>query len=160
MNKSTMPSAFVLACLLAGCAGAPPAPAASDAAPPPPANAFEAAFAAKPDVRPIRWGGWIETLTPGTGASPGVDDKVTVNYRGTLTDGTEFDSSAKHGGPATFSRWSVIPCWTNGLPMMKVGEKARLVCPAAAAYGAAGSPPLVPGGATLVFEIELLSVAK
>ncbi len=125
-----------------------------------PANAFEEAFAKEDGVRPVTWGGWIKTMTPGSGESPTADNVVTVNYRGTLTDGTEFDSSYKHGEPATFSLRNVIPCWTNGVPMMKTGEKAKFVCPAYAAYGEKGSPPSIPGGATLVFEIELLRIVK
>ncbi len=125
-----------------------------------PGNPFEAAFVAEPGVRPVTWGGWIQTLTPGTGAMPNADNVVKVNYRGTLTDGTEFDSSYKRSAPATFSLRNVIPCWTNGVPMMKVGGKAKLVCPPSAAYGDAGSPPLIAGGATLVFEIELLDIVK
>jgi FKBP-type peptidyl-prolyl cis-trans isomerase FkpA len=125
-----------------------------------PANAFEEAFAKEDGVRPITWGGWIKTVAAGSGSSPNADNVVTVNYRGTLTDGTEFDSSYKRSKPATFSLRNVVPCWTNGVPMMKVGEKAKLVCPASAAYGAAGSPPSIPGGATLVFEIELLEIVK
>jgi FKBP-type peptidyl-prolyl cis-trans isomerase FkpA len=125
-----------------------------------PGSAFEEAFVKEVGVRPITWGGWIKTLTPGTGASPNADNVVSVNYRGTLTDGTEFDSSYKRGRSASFSLRNVISCWTNGVPMMKVGEKAKLVCPAAAAYGDRGSPPLVPGGATLVFEIELLDIVR
>jgi FKBP-type peptidyl-prolyl cis-trans isomerase FkpA len=136
----------------------PPAETAS--ATPKPANAFEEAFAREPGVQPITWGGWIKTMTAGTGASPNADNIVKVNYRGTLTDGTEFDSSYKRNQPATFSLRNVIPCWTNGVPMMKVGEKAKFVCPAYAAYGNAGSPPLIPGGATLVFEIELLDIVR
>jgi FKBP-type peptidyl-prolyl cis-trans isomerase FkpA len=125
-----------------------------------PANPFEEAFAHEDGARPITWGGWIKTITPGTGANPNADNVVKVNYRGTLTDGTEFDSSYKRGKPATFSLRNVIPCWTNGVPMMKVGEKAKFVCPSASAYGDAGSPPMIPGGATLVFEIELLDVVR
>jgi FKBP-type peptidyl-prolyl cis-trans isomerase FkpA len=125
-----------------------------------PANAFEEAFSREDGVRPITWGGWIKTTVPGTGASPNADNVVKVNYRGTLPDGTEFDSSYKRSAPATFSLRAVVPCWTNGVPMMKVGETAKLVCPASAAYGAAGAPPLVPGGATLVFEIELLAIVR
>ncbi|MFI5362978.1 MAG: FKBP-type peptidyl-prolyl cis-trans isomerase [Elusimicrobiota bacterium] len=125
-----------------------------------PANPYEEGFSREDGARPITWGGWIKTLTAGTGAAPNADNVVKVNYRGALTDGTEFDSSSKHGGPATFSLRNVVPCWTNGVPMMKVGEKAELVCPAASAYGDRGSPPLVPGGATLVFEIELLDIVK
>jgi len=125
-----------------------------------PSNAFEAAFVREDGVRPITWGGWIQTLRAGAGASPNADSVVTVNYRGSLTDGTEFDSSFKRGQPATFSLRKVVSCWTNGVPMMTVGEKAKLVCPASSAYGDAGSPPLVPGGATLVFEIELLGIVQ
>jgi len=153
--------------LLAGLACAACAPVSETAGPPgdqefhrPPANAFEEAFAREDGVQPIRWGGWMKTLTAGTGASPGVDDKVVVNYRGALTDGTEFDSSYARGQPATFPLTGVIPCWTNGVMMMKVGGKAEFVCPSASAYGDAGSPPKIPGGATLVFEIELLDVVR
>jgi FKBP-type peptidyl-prolyl cis-trans isomerase FkpA len=98
------------------------------------------------------------TLKPGTGASPKATDVVQVGYRGTLTDGTEFDSSAKHGGPAQFQVNGVIPCWTEAVQKMKVGEQARLVCPSEIAYGDAGRPPVIPGGATLVFEVELLGI--
>jgi FKBP-type peptidyl-prolyl cis-trans isomerase FkpA len=83
---------------------------------------------------------------------------VKVNYRGTLPDGTEFDSSYKRNEPASFPLNRVIPCWTEGVQMMKVGGKARLTCPSAIAYGDAGSPPAIPPGATLIFEIELLGI--
>lgn len=124
----------------------------------PPKNSFEESFSKEDGVRAIRWAGWIKTLTPGTGASPSVESSVKVNYRGTLTDGREFDSSYKRGKPAIFPLSSVISCWTNGVATMKVGEKAKFVCPASAAYGDRGSPPDIPGGATLVFEIELLDI--
>lgn len=97
-------------------------------------------------------------LTAGTGEMPKATDRVKVNYRGTLTDGTEFDSSAKNGAPATFPLMGVIPCWTEGLQKMKVGGKAQLVCPSSIAYGDRGRPPQIPGGATLVFEVELLEI--
>jgi len=84
---------------------------------------------------------------------------VTVNYRGTLTDGTEFDSSYKGNQPAQFPLNQVIPCWTEGVQRMKVGGKSQLVCPSDIAYGERGSPPVIPGGATLIFEIELLRIA-
>ena len=82
-----------------------------------------------------------------------------VNYRGTLIDGTEFDASVKHGGPATFRLNGVVPCWTEGVQLMKLGEKAKLVCPSEIAYGDRGTPDgSIPPGATLVFEVELLGI--
>ena len=80
-----------------------------------------------------------------------------VNYRGTLTDGTEFDSSYKRNEPAQFPLTGVIKCWTEGVQKMKVGGKIQLVCPSDLAYGDAGRPG-IPGGATLTFEIELLDI--
>ena len=97
-------------------------------------------------------------LKAGTGPSPKASDTVKVNYRGTLITGTEFDSSDKRGEPAEFPLNGVIPCWTEGVQKMKVGGKAQLVCPAKVAYGEQGSPPTIPPNATLVFEIELLSI--
>jgi len=97
-------------------------------------------------------------VQPGTGASPSAKDTVKVHYRGTLVDGTEFDSSYKRGEPAQFALGGVIRCWTEGVPKIKVGGKARLVCPADIAYGDRGRPS-IPGGAALVFEIELLDIA-
>jgi FKBP-type peptidyl-prolyl cis-trans isomerase FkpA len=100
----------------------------------------------------------FRSLTEGQGESPAATDTVRVHYAGTLVDGKEFDSSIKRGQPAEFPLNGVIPCWTEGLQLMKVGGKARLVCPASIAYGARGRPPVIPGGATLVFEVELLGV--
>jgi len=99
-------------------------------------------------------------LREGSGASPSAADTVKVHYRGTLADGTEFDSSYKRNAPAQFPLGGVIPCWTEGVQRMKVGGKAQLVCPAAIAYGARGAGGLIPPNATLKFEIELLAVAK
>jgi len=96
-------------------------------------------------------------LTPGDGASPSATDVVKVNYRGTLIDGTEFDSSYKRNEPATFSLNGVVPCWTEGLQKMKAGGKAILACPSSLGYGDMGRPS-IPGGAALIFEIELLAV--
>ena len=101
-----------------------------------------------------------KTLTPGTGASPAPTDKVKVNYEGKLTNGNVFDSSYKRGQPAEFGLNQVIKCWTEGVGKMKVGEKARLICPSDIAYGDHGHPPTIPGGATLVFEVELLAITK
>ncbi len=81
---------------------------------------------------------------------------VKVNYTGTFIDGKEFDSSVKRGQPVEFPLNRVIPCWTEGIGMMKVGGKAKLVCPSNLAYGDQGRPPVIPGGATLIFEVELL----
>jgi len=97
-------------------------------------------------------------ITPGSGPSPKESDTVKVHYRGTLTDGTEFDSSYKRNEPAEFRLTGVIPCWTEGLQHMKVGGKAKLVCPSSIAYRDEGRPPTIPGGATLVFEVELLDI--
>lgn len=94
----------------------------------------------------------------GTGAQPKATDVVTVHYTGTLIDGTVFDSSVKRGAPAEFQLDQVIPCWTEGVAKMKVGGKARLICPCEIAYGDNGRPPVIPGGATLIFDIELLGV--
>jgi FKBP-type peptidyl-prolyl cis-trans isomerase FkpA len=96
-------------------------------------------------------------LKPGSGPSPKATDTVRVNYRGTLVNGTEFDSSYARNQPAQFALGSVIPCWTEGLQKMKAGGKAVLVCPSSIAYGDNGRPP-IPGGATLIFEIELLEI--
>jgi FKBP-type peptidyl-prolyl cis-trans isomerase FkpA len=98
-------------------------------------------------------------LTPGTGDSPKATDKVKVNYRGTFTNGTEFDSSYSRNQPAEFPLNGVIKCWTEGVQKMKVGGKSRLVCPSDIAYGDGGRPG-IPGGATLVFEIELLAITS
>lgn len=96
----------------------------------------------------------------GSGASPAGTDKVRVNYVGKLADGTVFDSSEEGGGPAELDLARVIPCWSEGLQKMKVGGKARLVCPPETAYGDAGAPPMIRPGATLVFEVELLDIVR
>jgi FKBP-type peptidyl-prolyl cis-trans isomerase FkpA len=94
----------------------------------------------------------------GEGDSPAATDTVSVHYHGTLTDGTVFDSSVDRGEPAEFPLNRVIPCWTEGVAMMKPGGKAQLICPAEIAYGDRGAPPAIPGGAALIFDVELLSV--
>jgi FKBP-type peptidyl-prolyl cis-trans isomerase FkpA len=96
-------------------------------------------------------------VTAGTGESPVESSAVRVHYRGTLLNGTEFDSSYTRNEPATFRLRGVIPCWTEGVQRMKVGGKARLVCPSHLAYGDAGNE-VIPGGAALIFEVELLEI--
>ena len=121
-------------------------------------NAYLAKAAAEPGAIKTESGLVYKDIQPGTGASPTASDSVKVNYRGTLLDGTEFDSSYKRNEPAQFPLNGVIRCWTEGVQKMKVGGKARLVCPSDIAYGDNGHPPAIPGGATLIFEIELLEV--
>ncbi|MFA6091846.1 MAG: FKBP-type peptidyl-prolyl cis-trans isomerase [Elusimicrobiota bacterium] len=99
-------------------------------------------------------------IKAGKGKSPKAEDKVKVHYHGTLMDGHVFDSSVERKEPAEFTLKGVIPCWTEGVQKMKVGGKARLVCPAEIAYGDRGAPPMIPGGAPLSFEIELLDIVK
>ena len=100
----------------------------------------------------------VKTVRPGTGASPTAEDTVKVHYEGRLTDGTVFDSSYKRNQPTEFPLRGVVKCWTEGVQKMKVGEKAQLTCPADMAYGDQGRPPTIPGGATLIFDIELLEI--
>lgn len=102
----------------------------------------------------------VTTIKPGTGASPAVTDKVKVHYHGTLVDGSVFDSSVQRGDPITFPLNGVIKCWGEGVPLMKVGGKSRLVCPSDIAYGDQGRPPRIKPGTTLVFEVELLDIVK
>ena len=102
----------------------------------------------------------ITTLKEGTGASPKSTETVKVHYRGVLENGKEFDSSYGRGQPATFPLNRVIACWTEGVQTMKVGGKAKLLCPANLAYGSRGVPGTIPPDATLIFEVELLEVVK
>ena len=102
----------------------------------------------------------ITKLKEGTGPSPKATDTVKVHYHGTLPDGKVFDSSVQRNEPATFPLNGVIPCWTEGVQIMKVGGKSKLVCPAALAYGDRGAPPDIGPGATLIFEVELLGIEK
>jgi FKBP-type peptidyl-prolyl cis-trans isomerase FkpA len=94
----------------------------------------------------------------GTGPQPGPRDVVTVHYEGTFQDGRVFDSSIQRGVPARFPLNGVIPCWTEALQKMHVGDKARIVCPPELAYGAQGAPPTIPPNATLIFQVQLLAV--
>jgi FKBP-type peptidyl-prolyl cis-trans isomerase len=101
----------------------------------------------------------IPTLKEGTGAAPKATDTVKVHYHGTLPSGKVFDSSRDRGEPASFELNGVIKCWTEGVQLMKVGGKSKLVCPADIAYGERGSGA-IPPGATLIFEVELLEIEK
>ena len=100
-----------------------------------------------------------EELTAGTGASPRATDTVRVHYHGTLRDGTVFDSSVDRGQPIDLSLRRVIACWQEGIPMMRVGGKSRLTCPPEIAYGQR-SIGAIPGGSTLIFEVELIEIRR
>jgi FKBP-type peptidyl-prolyl cis-trans isomerase FkpA len=118
------------------------------------------AAAAEPGAVTTETGLVYRALKEGTGPSPTAADTVKVHYRGTLADGTEFDSSIKRGQPAEFPLGRVIKCWTEGVQRMKVGGKAKLTCPAAIAYGERGTPggPIAPN-TPLFFEVELLAIS-
>jgi FKBP-type peptidyl-prolyl cis-trans isomerase FkpA len=116
--------------------------------------------AAEPGATATPSGLVVRQLTAGTGPSPAATDTVRVHYRGTLADGTEFDSSHKRGQPAEFPLNRVIPCWTEGVQRMKVGGKAKLTCPPAIAYGARGAGGVIPPNATLQFEVELIGIVR
>lgn len=102
----------------------------------------------------------VSHLKAGGGASPAAGDTVKVHYRGTLPDGTEFDSSYRRNAPIAFPLRNVIPCWTQGVQKLKVGGKARLTCPANTAYGARGVPGVIPPNSVLAFEVELLGIER
>jgi FKBP-type peptidyl-prolyl cis-trans isomerase FkpA/FKBP-type peptidyl-prolyl cis-trans isomerase FklB len=123
-------------------------------------KAFLEKSAAEPGAETTASGAIVIPIEKGTGANPKEEDTVTVNYKGTLTDGTVFDSSIERGEPVTIPLKGVIKCWTEGVQKIKVGGKAKLVCPADVAYGNRGAPPTIKPGATLVFEVELLDIAK
>lgn len=122
------------------------------------AAAFVDTAAAEPGAEKLASGMVYRALNAGTGASPMPTSEVKVHYHGTLRDGTVFDSSVERGEPATFRLNQVIPCWTEGVAKMKVGGKAKLTCPSTVAYGDRGYPPKIKGGATLVFEVELIDI--
>jgi FKBP-type peptidyl-prolyl cis-trans isomerase FkpA len=121
------------------------------------AAAFVAEQAALPGAQRSASGVVFIPITEGTGPNPTAADTVVVHYHGTLRDGTVFDSSVERGEPISFPLNGVIPCWTEGVQKIKVGGKAKLVCPSDTAYGDQGQGP-IPGGATLVFEVELLDI--
>lgn len=153
---------FVLSIMMISCSSKPPESAESAPSAPAANLGDQQAYLDKA----AREQGAIKTdsglvyraLKPGAGPSPYSTDTVKVHYRGTLTNGTEFDSSYKRNEPAEFPLNHVIRCWTEGLQKMKVGGKSQLVCPASIGYGDRGAPPDIPPGATLIFEVELLSI--
>lgn len=122
--------------------------------------AFLAKAAAESGAKKSESGAIVTTIKAGTGDTPKASDTVKVHYHGTLLDGTVFDSSVQRGEPARFPLGNVIKCWTEGVQMIKVGGKSRLVCPSNLAYGDRGQPPTIKPGATLVFEVELLEIVK
>lgn len=122
--------------------------------------AFLQANKSKPGVMTLPDGLQYKVIKEGNGPKPTASDVVTVNYAGTLIDGTEFDSSYKRGEPAKFPVNAVIQGWTEALQLMKVGSKWELYIPADLAYGSNGAPPVIGPNETLVFTVELLGVNK
>ena len=119
---------------------------------------FQAKAAAEPGAVKTPSGMIYVETKAGTGASPKPTDRVKVHYQGTLIDGKVFDSSIQRGQPAEFQLNGVIPCWTEGVQKMKVGGKAKLICPSEIAYGDRGAGADIKPGSTLVFEVELLEI--
>jgi len=122
--------------------------------------AYVERIAAEPGMLRQPSGFFYREVKAGGGASPSPGQKVLLKYTGTLVDGTVFDSSTREGRPVVFDLSEVIPCFREGIPLMKAGGRARLVCPAALAYGDAGLPPKIRPGATLVFDVELVDLVK
>ena len=121
-------------------------------------EAFLAENAGKEGVKTTDSGLQYKVITAGAGKSPQKSDKVTVHYRGTLIDGTEFDSSYSRNEPATFGVGQVIPGWTEALQLMKEGDKWEIVIPSKLGYGERGAGAKIPPNSTLIFEVELISV--
>ena len=113
----------------------------------------------KPGIKTTASGLQYEVITPGTGKKPTAEDQVTVNYKGTLLNGTKFDASEDHGGPATFGLGQVIKGWTEGVQLMQEGAKYRFFVPYNLAYGSRATPDgSIPPFSTLIFEVELVKV--
>lgn len=120
------------------------------------AKAFEAEAAQQPGAIREASGVIFRALREGQGAAPNPDDVLTLNYEGRFVDGKVFTTSNHPGAQTEFHGDNLIRCWADALHRMHVGGKARLVCPSATAYGDLGRPPKIPGGATLVFDVELV----
>jgi len=123
-------------------------------------EAFLAENKKKEGVKTLPSGLQYKVVKAGSGKKPKLDDTVTVQYRGTLIDGTEFDSSFRRGQPATFPVSGVIPGWTEALPLMEEGAKWQLFIPPKLAYGERGAGGLIGPNATLIFEVELISIQE
>jgi FKBP-type peptidyl-prolyl cis-trans isomerase FklB len=123
-------------------------------------EAFLAENKKKEGVKTLTSGLQYKVVKAGSGKKPKLNDTVTVHYRGTLIDGTEFDSSFRHGKPATFPVSGVIPGWTEALPLMEEGAKWQLFIPPKLAYGERGAGGLIGPNATLIFEVELISIQE
>lgn len=121
-------------------------------------DAVLAAAAKEAGAQVTKSGLVYRSLKDGAGNHPAAKDRVKVHYKGSFPDGKEFDSSYKRGEPTEFPLNGVIPCWTEGVQLMKPGGKARLTCPSAIAYGQRGAGGVIPPNATLVFEVELLGI--
>ena len=123
-------------------------------------NSVTAAAAKEAGAKVLPSGLVFRSLQDGKGPNPLATDKVKVHYRGTFPDGKEFDSSYKRNEAIEFPLQNVIPCWTEGVQLMKVGGKSKLTCPPNTAYGARGAGGVIPPNATLVFEVELIAIAN
>jgi FKBP-type peptidyl-prolyl cis-trans isomerase FklB len=123
-------------------------------------DAFLAENAKKPGIKVTASGLQYKVISTGTGPMPKVTDTVKVHYRGTLLDGSEFDSSYKRNQPAVFPLNGVIKGWTEALQLMKVGSKWQIFLPSALAYGEQGAGQVIGPNATLIFDVELLSIEK
>jgi FKBP-type peptidyl-prolyl cis-trans isomerase len=155
MRRTTLTLASAL-CLL-GCSK--PAEPAADKPAAQPATSAPAASAPKSDMITTASGLKYQVLKKGAGTvSPKATDTVKVHYHGTLLDGTVFDSSVERGEPISFPLNGVIPGWTEGVQLMKVGDKFKFEIPPNLAYGANSPSPKIPPNSTLVFEVELLGI--
>jgi peptidylprolyl isomerase len=154
------------ALLLVGCnkenqtqTSTPPASPGKDGGASAPAASSGAASSATSEMKTTASGLKYQAITQGTGTvSPKATDTVKVHYHGTLLNGTVFDSSVQRGQPISFPLNGVIPGWTEGLQLMKVGDKFKFEIPPNLAYGNASPTPAIPPGSTLVFEVELLGI--